>query len=332
MMPARFQPDTRTMAVSGLALLMALVYAALMRGHVVLPGGPPPTWVMAIDLLLVLPLGWLLLKPRAWRSRWPGALAIAGAGLLLGRWLSPADDGLWSWLASLRWLGVALLVAAELWLLSGIVRHVWRDRGQGNAEAVAGQAVQQAFGDGVAGRLMQVEARLWVYALTRRPVTAPFAGSQHFGVHKQHGNASNQQGFVILMAAELPIVHGLLHLAFGASVALVVTAFSLYGWRPVSVDADFLYLRYGLVFDVVVPRLAVLRVEAIDSRAPLQRAPQRLRLQGMGRANVCVRLQPGTHLQLPWGQRLVGEIALGIDEPQAFLHALQPPAAAAQTD
>ena len=333
-MRPRARPDTKTAVFALAALVMVAVYTALMRGHVALPGGPLPSWAMAVDLLVVLPVAWLLLEPRQWRRRWPKALAIAGAGLLVGRWLAPEGDALWSALGDLRWLALALLVVAELWLLSGIVRHVWRTPGDINAEAAAGQAVQRVFGDGVAGRLVQVEARLWIYALMRRPAAAPFAGTQHFGAHRQHGNASNQQGFVIVMAAELPVAHLLLHLAFGATVAWVVTAISIYGWlflwaeyratfwRPVSIGPDVLHLRYGLLFDVALPREAVLHAEIIDRKTPLPRAPTRLRLEGMGRANLRLRLRPGTRVLLPWGEREVEEIALGLDEPQRFIQAL----------
>ena len=333
-MRPRARLDTKTAVFAMAALVMVAVYTAVMNGHVGLPAGSLPSWVMAVDLLLVLPIAWLLLEPRRWRRRWPMALAIAGAGFLVGRWLAPAGDALWSTLGDLRWLVLGLVVAAELWLLSGIVRHVWRTPGGINAEAAAGQAVRRVFGDTAVGRLMQIEARLWIYALMRRPAAAPFAGTQHFSVHRQHGNASHQQGFVILMAAEIPIVHLLLHLGFGATVAWVVTAISVYGWlflwaeyratfwRPVSIAPDALHLRYGLLFDVALPREAVLGAEIIDRKTPLPRAPTRLRMQGMGRANLRLRLRPGTRLQLPWGEREVDEVALGIDEPQRFIQAL----------
>ncbi len=313
---------------------MVAAYTVVMGGHVTVPGGPPPTWAMAIDLLLVLPIVWVLLKRREWRSRWPAALAIAGGGFLVGRWLAPEGDVLWSMLGDLRWLALGLVAAAELWLLSGIVRHVWRKAGDINAEVAAGQAVQRAFGAGIAGRWMQVEARLWIYALMRRPVAAAFVGSQHFSVHRQHGNASNQQAFVILMAAELPVMHLLLHLGFGVTVAWVVTAISVYGWlfllaeyratlwRPVSIDTDALHVRYGLLIDFALPRAAVLSAEIIDRKTTLPRAKTVLRLEGMGRANLRLRLCAGTRVQFPWGERELEEIALGIDEPQRFIQAL----------
>jgi len=337
-MNLRFKLDIRVAGFAGAALLMALAYVAIMKGLVALPGGPLPGWVMAVDLLLVLPVAWLLLAPRDWRRRWPMALGIGGLGFLVGRWLAPEDDALWSALGDLRWLALALVVAAELWLLSGVVRHVWRTPPDINAEAAAGHAVRRAFGNGAVGRLMLVEARLWIYALMRRPAAAPFAGNQHFSVHRQHGNASNQQGFVILMAAEIPILHVLLHLGFGATVAWVVTAISAYGWlflwaeyratiwRPVSIGPDVLHLRYGLLFDVALPRGYVLSAETIGRKTALPRVPTCLRLQGMGLANLRLRLRPGTRVQLPWGEREVDEIALGLDEPERFVQALVDPA------
>jgi hypothetical protein len=333
-MPPTLKPDARTLAFAAFAALMVAAYAAAMKGPWPVPGGPLPSWTMAVDLLLVLPVAWLLLKPRQWRSRWPAALGVAGAGLLLGQWLAPDGDALWAVLGDVRWLLLGLMLLAELWLLSGVLRHVWRARGQGNAEAVTAQGVQRAFGDGIACRLMQLEARLWLYALVRRPAAVPFAGAQHFGVHRQHGNASNQLGFVILMAAELPIVHGLLHLVFGPTVAWVVTALSAYGWlylwaeyratrwRPVSVDAHTVHLRYGLLIDATLPRAAVLGAEAVAARERVPRAPRRLRLQGMGRANVRLHLAPGTRVVLPFGEREVSELLLGVDEPERFIQAV----------
>ncbi len=333
-MPTSLRPDARTLGFIAFAALMVAAYTAAMKGSWPVPGGPVPSWALAVDLLLVLPLAWLLLKPRDWRRRWPAALGLVGAGFLLGRWLAPEGDPLWELLGDMRWLLLALLLLAELWLLSGVLRQVWQARQHGNAEEAAAQGVRRVFGDGVAGRLIQLESRLWVYALMRRPAAAPFAGEQHFNVHRQHSNASNQLGFVIVMGAELPIMHFFVYLAFGPTVAWVVTAVSAYGWlylwaeyratrwRPVSLDEHTLYLRYGLLIDTKLPLEAMQGVEYLAARKPVARAPRQLRLAGMGRANVRIRLQPGTHVRLPWGERETSEILLGVDEPERFIRAL----------
>ncbi len=334
-MPKIAKLDVRTLTLIAFGGLMVAAYAAFMKGSLPFPLGPLPSWTMAIDLLVVLPLAWLLIKPSHWRRRWPGALGLAGVGFLVGYWLAPEGDPLWAVLGDVRWLLLGAVLLAELWLFSGVLRQVWRARTQGNAEAVAAQGVQRVFGDGVAGRLMQLESRLWVYALMRRPAAAPFAGEQHFSVHRQNGNASNQLGFLIVMGAELPIAHVLLHLAFGPTVAWVVTGLSAYGWlylwaeyrathwRPVSLDLRSLHLRYGLLMDTLLPLNAVQSLEPVDAHEPLRRAPLRLRLHGMGRANVRLRLRPGTLLQLPWGEREVAEVLLGMDEPERFMQAVR---------
>ena len=206
-MSANLKPDSRTLIFIIFATLMLAAYSATMKGPWSVPGGPLPSWTVAIDLMLVLPLAWILLKPRDWRGRWPAALGIAGAGFLLGSWLAPKGDPLWKALGDVRWLLLALVLLAELWLLSGVLRQVWRARQDGNAEGVAAQGVQRVFGDSITGRMMQLESRFWLYALMRRPAAAPFPGDEHFAVHRQHGNASNQLGYVIVMGAELPIMH-----------------------------------------------------------------------------------------------------------------------------
>ena len=332
---AKHKPDARTIGFITFAALMVAGYTAAMKGPWLVPGGPLPNWTIAVDLLLVLPLAWLLLKPRDWRVRWPVSLGLAGGGFLLGRWLVPGGDPLWALLGDVRWLLLGLVLVAELWLLSGLIRQVWRARQEGNAELVAAQGVHRVFGEGVTGRLMQLESRLWVYALMRRPAAVGFPGDQHFGVHRQHGNASNQLGFVIVMGAELPIVHVLLHLAFGATVAWTVTAISAYGWlylwaeyratrwRPISLDEQALHLRYGLLLDATVPYKAVQAAELLAPRERFPRAPRRLRLEGMGRANVRIRLHRDTKVRLPWGERDTDEILLGVDEPERFIRTIE---------
>jgi hypothetical protein len=101
------------------------------------------------------------------------------------------------------------------------------------------------------------------------------------------------------MGAELPITHVLLHLAFGPTVAWVVTALSACGW--LCLWAEY---RATLALD------AVHSVEPVDAHQTLRRAPLRLRLR------------PGTTLQLPWGEREMGDVLLGLDEPERFMRAV----------
>jgi hypothetical protein len=42
----------------------------------------------------------------------------------------------------------------------------------------------------------------------------------------------------------------------------------------------------------------------------------------MGRANVRLRLVPGTRVVLPFGERETDEVLLGVDEPERFIQAV----------
>jgi hypothetical protein len=322
---------------------------------------PLPDWTLAIDLLLVLPLLWWWLQPAPrGRAAGFGALTIALAGIWIGGWLLPAENKqVWLWLEPLRWVVIGALVLAQLALATlalrqlaavGARRRLARSQGQvlpGLLETdlhavLDAQAARTArfTGQAVSGALpwFKLEARLWLYALApRRWLEAtPPASEQWFGVHRQGGNLSNQMAFVIIAVVEIPIIHVLLHLGFGAWVAGIVTALSAYGalflwaearatrWRPVALDATTLHLRHGLVDDIVVPRTAVVAASLHRGAAPA-RAKGRLRLVGMGRANLRLALAPGTRLATLTGEREVHELFLGVDEPERLLRALTEP-------
>ncbi|WP_374673738.1 hypothetical protein [Ideonella sp.] len=90
---------------------------------------------------------------------------------------------------------------------------------------------------------------------------------------------------------------------------------------PITLTNEGLHLRSGVLGDHWVPRSAILAAEATAVRP--RRGRQRLRLTGVGRANVLIRLRPGTRLGTPFGERVVSEIVLGVDEPARLLAALR---------
>lgn len=330
------------------ALAMLAGYAAMIPWHARHGHGPLPDWTLALDLLVVLPLWWWWLQPAPrGRQAGLGALAVALVGIWAGAWLLPADSKqLWLWLEPLRWVLVGALVLMQLALVTLALRQLarvlaGRRRALRSGQGLPGlletelHAAVDAQAAGTARPWLRLEARLWLYAVApRRWLEAtPAAGEQWFGVHRQGQNLSNQMGFVILAAVEIPIVHVLLHLGFGALVAGIVTALSVYGalflwaearatrWRPVGLDATTLHLRHGLVTDVPVPRSAIVSAQLYRGAAP-RRARGRLRCTGMGRANLRLQLRPGTRLAALTGEQAFTEVYLGVDEPERLLRAL----------
>lgn len=335
------------------ALGMVGGYAWLIPWHARSGGGPLPDWALAIDLLLVLPLlaWWLQPAPRG-RAALFSAVAVALAGIWVGAWLLPPEDKIvWRWLEPLRWALLGALLALELLLVALALRQLitvlWLRRrataprpleAELHALLVAqSERLARVTGRGLGAALpwLQLEARMWLYALAPRHVlqAAPAPGEQHFFVRRQGQNLSNQMGFVVLAAVEIPVLHLLLHLWAGPLVAGVVTALSAWGWlflwadaratrwRAVGLDATTLHLRHGIVTDLAVPRAAIDAV-ALHRGATPPRAAGRLRCTGMGRANLRLALKPGTRLTTITGEHDVHDVFIGVDEPERLLHAL----------
>lgn len=317
------------------ALLVWLGNVLLLRHWQALTGQVAGDGAMAFDLLLMLPALYLWLHRAQGRIAWLGAAGVLGIDLLLGRAvLPPRHLPLWDWLGWLRWVVSATFLVAEIAIAGWIVRALRRLRGDVNREVALDSLLRASVpAPGRFAGVLRLEARMWLFALSRRPAGAGYPGRAHFAVHAQHGNASNQQAFLWLMALEMPLMHLLLHLAWSPSAALVVSALSFYGWlwmlaeyratlvRPVSLEDDALHLRHGLFVDARVPLAAVRSVEAW-TQGVARRRRGRLRCYGMGAPNVRIRLHPGSFVAGVFGPRETSDIVLGVDAPGAFVATL----------
>jgi hypothetical protein len=321
-----------------LALLIIAVQWGFIRLHAMLDWGTVPEWPVAFDLLITLPLAyaWLHRKQHPPKQLALRTLAVAGLGVAIGAWLLPPESKwLWRALEPLRWLALAVVLALELFLLVSVARALWRawPNAQSNREAALQATLATRLGASPFMPWLMVDMRMWLYALARDPVGGPFTGQRHFTVHRQHQNASNQQAFLVLIGLELPIAHGFMHLFWGPWVAGAMTLLSLYGFvflladyratlkRPISLDGGWLRVRYGLMTDVAVPLAAITDIAVDRNAAPRHRSSWSA--VGMGRANVRLRLRPYT---VPAGMLIakpVGEMRLGLDEPEAFVKAVQ---------
>lgn len=290
-----------------------------------------PEWPLLVDLFVVLPLAYLLLVRPTARQAGLGLLALGSLGVLFGSIVLPAEDKVvWLWLEPLRWVALAALVAWQAVAIGGIVWFLVKKPPQQNRELALHAELERRFGAGPVTELLKLEGRMWLYAFSRSAGRLQFPGDGFF-TFKQGGNASNQAGFLLLMAFELPFMHVLLHL-YSPLLAVVVSVSTLYGLlflyaeyratrlRPISLTDEAIHLRCGVVVDTVLPRAAVVEAQVVSTRPP--RAPQRLRLVGMGKATVRLRLAAGTRLTTVFGEREVTELYLGVDEPQRFVGAL----------
>jgi membrane protein YdbS with pleckstrin-like domain len=305
-----------------------LVISPLYRTHA---GLAVPEWVVGVDLLLVVPLVYLILCRPAPKQALLSVLALLSLGVLVGSFAIPDDDKLaWRTLEDLRWVGLGLLVLAQIALIAMVLRDILAHGQAANLESAIDGAIARRVHDSTVRALLQADARVWTYALVRDAsrfrTTAPaFHSARH------DGNASNQQAFLILVAIEIPIMHGIVHL-FSPIVAIWLTALSLYGlvflWaeyratvlRATTLEYSVLHIRHGVLGDLTVP------YDRIDAVEPTRGRPGRrkghLRFVGTGTANVRLRLAPGTRLPTLLGMRAVDEIHIGLDEPDRFINAL----------
>lgn len=171
------------------------------------------------------------------------------------------------------------------------------------------------------------EKRFWLYALmTRAPKQDSFDGTLHFGSGKQNGNASTWLGWAIVNLVPVPIIHVLLQQR--SPLAAWLTTFSclmgsVWLWaefraakiRPISIDDEFFYLRYGLSTDRKIERASILDVKSSGYK-DMDRALTRY--VGFGAPNVVVALRDGE------------EIAIGVDSPGLLIEKLRPQATAVE--
>ena len=328
--PSDRTPHARS-GIRFLAFAAAVVAAnAVLVGNYALgAAGPAPEWPVMIDLLLFVPLVYLALNWRRGKDAVFRALALASLGALAGSLILPVESkDAWLIVEDLRYVALAVVVVFQLGVIILLLAQVARERHSQNLELSLDRAIGDRFGNTVFAGLLRLESRVWLYGLFRRPIRHAFPGIRQFHVGKQGMNASSQAGLLILMGAEIPIAHLFIYL-FDPVIATVVTALSVYGFlfmlaeyratlhRPLSVTERGLHVRYGVASDFLVEWPSIATAGPTCGR--LRRASGRMRLVGMGEANVVIELAPGTRVSGLAGSRVVEQIYLGVDDPAGLI-------------
>lgn len=293
---------------------------------------PVPEWPVAFDLLLLIPLSYLWINRKQGRQAWIGALALFSFGVLFGSWILPGQSKqLWLLLEQLRFVILIGIVLTQVTLIFLIIKEVIAKKSNHNLDIAVDEAVSRRFGREGFANLLRIEARMWLYALLRKPIKHAFPGNQHFEYHLHQGNASNQQGFLILIGAEIPIAHLLLHF-YNPTLAIFVTATSIYGfifllaeyratlYRPISIEDKQLHIRYGVFSDQIIRFSQIASIQRCDSR--IKRAAKRLRFTGPQHANVHILLKPDTELDTLLGKKNIAEVYIALDKPEYFIQAV----------
>jgi hypothetical protein len=291
-----------------------------------------PDWTLLVDFSFSLPLlHYFLFRPtlKQWLFRWAQLTCL---GILLGRFIIPESSRIiWPWLEMARNAMFGLMVPIELAAIALLGYGVWKLMQLGGDIDTALQAgIENKLGKSFSTQLVFWEARIWLYALFK-PNNPRYAGDRHFSYAKQHGNASNQMGFILAILLEMPLAHLLLHFMWSPTAAWIASGLSVWGLlylvaeyratlgRPVSLDNENVYIRCGVLsMDAIIPWHQIKSIEKISE--PVRRQPGVRRYKQLGELNVAIHLQPNVVLPDLFGRdQRIEKICLGLDEPDGFI-------------
>ncbi len=285
-------------------------------------GRTKPEWLLLIDGLVVLPLVcWFCIDDKKQAAL--KALVYACLIILLGSFIIPeANQNIWQWLSSGRFVVLALFLLFELTVMITVFVAIKAAlNGEDDPDQAIQQPIERLLGSGWVSQIMGFEARVWIYALFHKRVNhSVFHGETHFWGDQKEGTKSNLLGFMLIIAFEIPLMHVLLHFIWSPMAANVVSGLTLFSllWftaeyraiaiRPVSVSTEALIIRYGLFNPWVLKWSEIQNVEASHGVVHRQKGVKRYNLFG----------EPNIKITTKDGQC----IYLGLNQPVQFLECI----------
>ena len=219
------RPDRSPYALPLFAAIALLVYLgnyAIGSAYVAHTHAAVPEWVVAFDVFLLVPALYLAIMRPPLKKALLGTVALLSLGILAGSLIIPAADRqVWRGLEQVRWLYLGALLLAQVVLITTVVRDILHHRDAPNLETAVHGAIAARIPEPGVARLLQADARVWLYAFVRNKARFVQPGPA-FHCWRHGANASNQIAFLVLVGVEIPIAHVLLSL-YSPAVALVYT-------------------------------------------------------------------------------------------------------------
>jgi hypothetical protein len=331
-------PDVRKLIFHAaiVADMILLFILATIPGFWNLNGAWLPAWPLPMDLVLFGGLYYFLFRP-SFQEFLTKGLLLAIAGAVFGYFALPHVREALVLILGQNQVAVALAYGFLEVLIAYLVVQKIRSmlRVSGNVESALRSGLSEKFGTGWLGRWANFEARIWYYGLfMRKGAKLDFEGKEHFSYANNDGNVHHQFCVVMLLVFDMPVSHFVTHLAVSAKLAWLVTVLGAWNVlyfvaqyratkvRPVSLDENTLYLRYGVFSrDRHIPLRLVAR--AIPMKDSDERLPRELRYRQFGSLNVAIELHAGAMLPNFFGVvRPVRRIAISIDDPARFMQSV----------
>lgn len=338
--------------LAGVALLAAAVYATalvivasplLARAPRLLSGA------VAADLLVTVPLLYWFRVVR--RTRVPAitivpliAIGAATAYLILPEryhgWLAVAALAL----PALPALGEAAVLATAVVRTRGMIRRMRAAPRAVDPFDPFRAALQATVGSRIVAHAIATEVALvWYALLSWRSSPRVGSGELAFTNDRRTGAAGLLFGLGVASLMEIPITHVLIAhenppLAWGLSIAGGYSLLWMLGFaralrlHPVTLGADSMRVRVGLIWDVTIPYGAIQAVDDAPRRPMDRNACGYLYAAFAGTPQTLLTLAEPVDAHGIYGQRKRGVRRIGIyvDEPAAFRDALRARVAAAR--
>jgi hypothetical protein len=291
------------------------------------------SFLVAIELVVLVPLAYWLLAVRRGRARPRPMLLVVVCSVLGARLVLPAAHR--SFVTGARFLTLAIelgITAYAIWSVQRALRRTHDDGGEGDVVELLQHTLATSFGQRTWIRAVAMEIATFYYALGGRGDRPP-RGAVTFAVDASSAGTM-AVGFGLVIVIEAVVMH-LLLMRWSLVAAVVLTGLSLYSllWlvgdyratrrRPVVLDGRRLVLRVGLRCHVVVEIDQLRSVRLVAWNGVPERAGGYLNTTRPGRPNIVIEIRDPVRVTTLLGlQRSAQRIGLRLVEPQRFRNAI----------
>jgi len=217
-------------------------------------------WLM-IDIFITIPLVCFYFLGNNCKQALIKALVYMGLLVLLGSFIIPTQQKhFWSYLENMRYIGIVLVALFETFIISTVIIAMKSAfKNNKDPDLVISEPLERIMGQSITTQLMQFDIRLWTFVLFPSKINSDnYMGEQHFYGDLKDGAQSFLKGFVFVILFQMPIMHVLLHFIWSPQAANIITGLTLFSLayfiaeyraltkRPISLDNEYLIIRYGL--------------------------------------------------------------------------------------
>jgi membrane protein YdbS with pleckstrin-like domain len=326
---------TRALPAPRLVLIAALgitaICFAIVHSRLFAMNPDVAAWGVTFDLMVTIPALYYIALVRRGRASLASMIPLFAVCGLAARQIVPGANQQF-----LHQLGLAISAPLELFAVGWLVlraRNAKRMLGGGDAIDRLRAAALELTRNAVVAEVVVGEVIVWYYALfswRRKPDVRE--GQTAVTVHEQSGWGAVLVALFIVMAGEAFGMH-LVVQRWSTIGAWVLTGLEAYGmlWfiadlralklRPTVVDAAAIRIRFGLRWNAVIPRSAVLSVDRITG--PTEKRPGLLKVAIITDPTYLITLrEPVTATSMFGIRREIRELALAPDDAAALEKAL----------